>query len=244
MAVEDGRDTLFEDARGPHPFRFDAGVAAVFEDMIRRSVPGYETLVELIGVIGAEYAQAGTRVYDLGCALGAASMAIARHLRTPGVRLFAVDRSADMADRCRGRLHGMGGFERTEVVCADIAGLRVENASVVVLNLTLQFVEPALREPLLARIRSGLRPGGVLVLSEKTAAADGAGAQRWTALHEAYKRAQGYSALEIARKRAALEAVLIPEAEAVHESRLQRAGFGEVRQWFRCLHFVSWLAFP
>ncbi|MDQ7075177.1 MAG: carboxy-S-adenosyl-L-methionine synthase CmoA [Gammaproteobacteria bacterium] len=221
-------------------FSFDAAVAQVFPDMIQRSVPGYLTLVENIGVIGAQFYQTGSRCYDLGCSLGAVSFSLRR--QNPQVPIVAVDNSEAMLARCDEHLRRAGEGENIELRCADITQLKIENASVVVLNFTLQFVELAQREALLAEIYAGLNRGGVLILSEKIALESAEKEQRFVDLHHGFKRANGYSDLEISQKRSALENVLIPETVQQHQQRLQAVGFESVEVWFQCWNFVSLLA--
>ncbi|MBI5451672.1 MAG: carboxy-S-adenosyl-L-methionine synthase CmoA [Gammaproteobacteria bacterium] len=223
-------------------FSFDEAVVNVFPDMIRRSVPGYGTLLALVGVIAAEYAQADSRCYDLGCSVGATTLALRRHIRRPGCTIVAVDNSAAMLDVCRTNIANDDSPLTVELLCADIRELVIEDASVVVLNYTLQFVEPQLRSELIRRIYNGMRAGGVLVLSEKVCFDDQPWQDRAIALHHAFKRANGYSDLEISQKRAALERVLVPETEDIHLRRLTAAGFSMAETWFQCLNFMSILA--
>ncbi len=235
------RDRLFAEALSQVvDFRFDEQVAAVFPDMIHRSVPGYATLVHLIGVLAAQHVRADTCIYDLGCSLGAATLSMARQVELPGVRFVAVDRSPAMIARARELLAELGG--RVTLVEADIAALDLEPCSVVVLNYTLQFIPPESRAGLLRRIHEALVPGGVLLLSEKLAFGDSAEAAAMEQAHRAFKQAQGYSELEISQKRKALERVLVPETLETHQRRLREAGFAEVLPWFRCLNFASLLA--
>jgi tRNA (cmo5U34)-methyltransferase len=225
-------------------FVFDERVARVFGDMLARSVPGWSELIRLVGLIAARLAQPGSRIYDLGCSLGASSASIlARLPADPGeemVRVFAVDNAPAMLDELRIRLAAEIDAGVLRPLCGDVTEVALENASVVVLNLTLQFIPPDQRLALLRRIRDALRPGGGLILVEKLATTD---ADPLLAdLHEAFKAAQGYSALEIARKRAALERVLIPDDEPTHLARLHEAGFERVERFFQCLNFAGWIA--
>ncbi|MFZ5653743.1 MAG: carboxy-S-adenosyl-L-methionine synthase CmoA [Pseudomonadota bacterium] len=224
-------------------FRFDHRVAEVFPDMIRRSVPGYETIVAMTGTLAERYAQPGTRCYDLGCSLGASTLALRQGLGDRDCTIVAVDNAPAMIERCRRILAADAGRAPVDLRTADLRELEIANASLVVLNFTLQFVPPAERAPLIRRIRAGLVPGGVLVLSEKIAFADAELDRLMIDLHHAFKRANGYSELEIAQKRAALEQVLIPETLETHRRRLREAGFAAVDVWFQCFNFASLLAF-
>ena len=236
------RDRLFaEEAGTAEAFRFDERVAAVFPDMIRRSVPGYVTVLELIALIASRHAQPGSACYDLGCSLGAVSRVVRDAVAGRGCRIVAVDNSPAMLEAARAHCPEEG-EPPVRFVLADVREATVADASLVVLNYTLQFVPPADRLALLRRLHGGLRPGGVLVLSEKIAFADPDVDRAMQAAHEAFKHANGYSAIEISRKRAALERVLVPESLEAHRARLAAAGFRSSVVWFQCLNFASLLA--
>lgn len=223
-------------------FEFNEAVARVFPDMIRRSVPGYGTLITLLGLLAEEYAQPGSNVYDLGSSLGAAALAMRRRIPHPDCRIIAVDNSAAMVERCRANIAEDLSPIEVETRCADIRDLEFERASLVVLNFTLQFLPPEERSPLLQKIHAGLLPGGALVLSEKIAFADAREAGLQERLHLAFKRANGYSELEISQKRSALENVLIPETLAQHHARLKAVGFEQSHTWYQCFNFAALLA--
>ena len=223
-------------------FAFDETVANVFPDMIRRSVPGYETIIALTGLVAEQYAQSNSQCYDLGCSLGAATLAMRRRIQQSDCRIIAVDNAEAMTRRCQQHVREAGEGVAVEVICADIQDVAIHNASVVVLNFTLQFIQPAARLALMQQIYKGMRPGGALLLSEKIVFANVAEQQRMEALHIAFKKANGYSDLEISQKRSALENVLIPDTFEQHQQRLHSAGFSSVDLWFRCMNFVSLLA--
>jgi tRNA (cmo5U34)-methyltransferase len=222
-------------------FQFDDQVANVFPDMIKRSVPGYSTLVSSIGVIAAHYAQPDSRLYDLGCSLGAVSLAMQHRVQTPGCSIVAVDNSESMLTRARDYIENEEYPTAIQLTLGDIEQAELANASVVVLNFTLQFIKPEKRQALVDRIYQGLLPGGVLILSEKIRFDDSE--QQWMdELHLDFKRANGYSELEISQKRAALENVMITDTDEQHQRRLSQAGFSQTSQWYRCFNFCSYLA--
>jgi len=223
-------------------FVFDDNVAKVFEDMISRSAPGYSTIVSHIGVMARHFVQPNTKIYDLGCSLGACSLVVNQMVEVPGCELVAVDNSEAMVSRCTENLEKAGHRFPITVSQADILDLDISNASLVILNFTLQFIDQELREALMKRIYDGLVDGGVLVLSEKLAFSQSHEQDLMTTLHHDFKRANGYSDLEIAQKRAAIENVLIPESNGEHICRLEKVGFSHVYSWFRCLNFASFLA--
>ena len=239
-------DRIYESEGGGEPFRFDDRVARVFPDMLRRSIPGYTATIEAIGSLAARYARPGTNCYDLGCSLGAATLAMRQGIVAPGCRIVAVDAASAMIERCReiiaedDRLHGRETV--VELIQDDIRNIEFANASLVVLNYTLQFLDPDDRDEMVRRIARGTNEGGLLVLSEKVVDEDPAMERLLVDLHHEHKRRNNYSALEVARKRAALENILIPETVAAHRARLERSGFSRSAVWLRYFNFVSIVA--
>jgi len=248
-AVSHEPDRLFATPLAkPQDFVFNEDVVRVFPDMIKRSVPGYPTIVENIGVLAAQFAQPNTCLYDLGCSLGAVTQALRRHVKTDNCQVIAVDNSAAMVERCREYLHGQDSMFQellpVEVIEADVLALDFRPASLVALNFTLQFIPPEQRPALLHAIRHALVPGGALILSEKLRFEDEQEHDLLTNLHIAFKRANGYSELEIAQKRSAIENVMKPDNLETHRQRLLDAGFSKVVPWFQCLNFASLIALP
>jgi len=254
--MTDSRDKIYAtpqlDIAG---FRFDQAVASVFPDMIKRSVPGYETIIAMIGTLAERYVQPNSRCYDLGCSLGASSISMRHHIQQPGCEIISVDNSEDMLKQCQAVLQQdqsnnehspveLSPTEHTpvELVCGNVEDIPIVNASMVVLNFTLQFIPLEQRAKLLNKIADGLLPDGVLVLSEKVAFTDQQHHELMIDLHHNFKRANGYSDLEISQKRSSLEDVLIPETLEVHRQRLREAGFNSVDVWFQCFNFASLIA--
>jgi tRNA (cmo5U34)-methyltransferase len=240
-------DRIYSDDKlGDQPFRFDATVAEVFPDMLRRSIPGYAASLEAIGSLAARYVGAGTNCYDLGCSLGAATLAMRQGIRAAGCRIVSIDNAGGMIERCAAILarddSTTPGRTPVDLVLGDIRDADIANASMVVMNYTLQFLPVEDREPMLRRIFDGLVPGGLLLLSEKVVDEDPHMESLLVDLHHEHKRRNDYSQLEISRKRAALENVLIPETVAMHRQRLSSAGFAHSAVWLRYFNFVSIVA--
>lgn len=243
MPAPEGEDSIYAQ---PHShlvdFRFDERVANVFPDMIRRSVPGYETVIAMLGVFASQLVRPNTRVYDLGCSQGAAGMAMRHHIKAPGVTLVGVDNSSAMIERCRANLAADLASVPVELRCESISDTPITQASLVVLNYTLQFLSLAERQQLIEKIFAGLVSGGGLVLSEKVVLEPEQRQAEFTDWHHEFKRLNGYSDLEISQKRQALENVLVPETIAVHRERLAKAGFESISVWSQCFNFVSFIA--
>lgn len=223
-------------------FVFDESVASVFEDMIGRSVPGYSTLLSMFPVLSRYFVKAHSHCYDLGCSLGASTLAMQQGIDQADVEIHAIDNSAAMVEKCQQLMQQHAADYAIQVQQADICDVEICNASMVVMNFTLQFIDESLRSQLIEKIYQGMNDGGVFVLSEKIKHEDAVVEERIVALHHAFKKANGYSELEISQKRSALENVLRPETVAQHLQRLKSAGFTECFVWFQSFNFVSILA--
>ena len=234
------RDKFFDKNSDISDFRFDENVVAVFDDMVKRSVPGYEVMIQMVSLIARTYGKAHTNYYDLGSSTGATTLALALNNRHKNNKLIAVDNSPQMVKKCQRNLSGK--VDNFEIVCGDINDIFIEKASIVVLNLTLQFVEVEKRSILLQKIYDGLIPGGVLIISEKIHFDNKENQEQLANLHLDFKRANGYSDLEIANKRQSLENILVTESKQAHLERLKLCGFRESSCYFQCLNFASFLS--
>lgn len=234
------RDTLFSQKTDLINFTFDAQVASVFDDMVRRSVPGYQTMLEMMGLIVKTYGQDNTHYYDLGASTGAVSLALALNNPWQNNHIIAVDNSTDMASKCQKNLEKS--IKNFEVRCMDINNLHYENASIIVLNLTLQFITLKHRQALIDKIYQGLNARGVLIVFEKIHFDDPKKQAKITQLHLDFKRANGYSEMEIAAKRESIENVLITDNTQTHIQRFETAGFSQIFNYFQCLNFKAFLA--
>ena len=242
--VTDQPDTLYSTPwQQLGQFRFDEAVAQVFPDMIRRSVPGYGHVVGLSGLIAKRFAQPETYLYDIGCSLGATTLALATQVTEPRCRIGAIDPSqAMLAEARRIPADTPDAHIPIDWIEADARDYAYAPCSVVTLNFTLQFIPIEERLALLTRLAEAMVPGGCLILAEKTCVQEPDSQQVLTDVHHDFKRANGYSELEIAQKRASIENFLIPETEEAHIARLKAAGFHTVTGFFYCLNFRGWMA--
>ncbi len=223
-------------------FTFDERVAEVFPDMIQRSVPGYSNIISGIGMLAERFVEQNTNAYDLGCSLGAATLSMRRHIKQKDCNIIAVDNSSAMVERCKLHINAYRSATPVEVIEADIRDIDIHNASMVVLNFTLQFLAPKDRYTLLEKIYAGLRPGGILVVSEKFVFEDTISNELLIDLHHNFKRANGYSELEISQKRSAIENVMRPDSKQAHKKRFTDIGFRSFDVWFQCFNFGSMYA--
>lgn len=223
-------------------FNFDDRVADVFPDMIKRSVPGYESIIRHLGTFARLFVTDNSRVYDLGSSLGAASLSIRRSISASGVEIIAVDNSASMVERSQKIFASFESDIPVTVVENSIENVDISNASMVVLNFTLQFIDKSLRADLLSKIVAGLNPGGLLVLSEKIHFNNPVTEKLIDDMHLDFKRENGYSELEISQKREALQDILIPETFDEHRERLLSVGFRSADIWYQQYSFASMVA--
>ena len=223
-------------------FKFDEKVANVFEDMLKRSIPGYATIISTTGILTKLYAKPNSNFYDLGSSLGASALSMQQNITHPNCKVIAVDNSEAMIKRSRKLLDNSEASIPIELVCDDIRNVKIENASVIVLNYTLQFIEPNAREMIIQKIFDGLNKGGILILSEKIVFNDDELNERQIKRYYDFKRLNGYSELEISQKRNALENVLIPETPEQLLARLDKSGFKNSDLWFQLFNFISIVA--
>jgi tRNA (cmo5U34)-methyltransferase len=223
-------------------FAFDRRTAEVFDDMLGRSVPFYDEIQRMTGEIAADFAAPGTNLYDLGCSTGT-TLAELEPLVDPTVRFIGVDSSAEMLEKAREKLGRFPPARRRDLVRADLHELpTIENASVVILTLTLQFVRPLHRQQLIHTICEGTTEQGCLVLVEKLTEADTLFNRLFIKYYYNMKRRNGYSELEIAQKREALENVLIPYHLEENRDLVLRAGYTKFQMFFRWYNFCGMLA--
>lgn len=224
-------------------FCFDEQVARVFDDMLQRSVPLYAESLRRQAQLAAHFYQPHSRIYDLGCSHGNFIAAFCAEMAQRPFQLQAVDPAEAMLQRCRQRLRelALAPQQQVELLACPAQQLHFAPASVVVINLTLQFLPLAEREPLLRRIYQALVPGGLLLLTEKIEHEQAPLAELERDWYYRFKAENGYSQLEISQKREALEQVLIPESCQEHEQRLRRCGFGQIALWLKWFNFAGFL---
>ena len=235
------KDNIFESSGDVSPFEFNETVASVFDDMITRSVPHYKEIIELQSRLTAKFYQTGTEIYDLGCSNGNFTAAFISEMGEKKFHLTAVDNSAPMLEFFKKRISGFIGYERVTPVLSDIMNIRFKKSSVVIANLTLQFIPVEHREELIKRIYDSLEPGGVFLITEKTVNSDKGLSDLQQEFYYKLKEENGYSKIEITRKREALENVLIPETVEAHMARFKNAGFSAIEIWLKWFHFTAFI---
>lgn len=238
------KDTLYRDPRAKvAPFTFNADVAAIFDDMLTRSIPGYGELIRRQAQLCRHFLQPQTAFYDLGCSHGNLGLQMLAEAPSVAFTIRGVDNAPAMLARYRQRLADHPQAKCVDLICADLMDVEIRKASVVAINFTLQFLPREDRDRLLSRIHKGLLPGGVLLFSEKIVHSDKPLTELQIDFYHRFKAENGYSQLEISQKREALENVLLPDTVEAHEERLKAAGFRRWDIWQKWFNFTSWMAF-
>ena len=234
------QDNIFEEGNlSGLPFTFNQEVTEVFEDMINRSVPGYRTSLRLITLFTKHYYQSDTKCYDIGCSLGASSLSMLKAKKD--VKIIAIDNSEAMIEECKNRFDKLPQSQSIQFLQQDVMEAELDNASIIVLNYLIQFLDLEQRERLFDKIFSALLPGGILILSEKIHYKNSFESNRIFRTHHKFKSINGYSDLEISGKRDSLEGVLITEPEEDHFSRGVRAGFKSSTKVLSNLNFRTFI---
>jgi len=239
------KDTVFDidNPFSPESFAFDKRVVNVFDDMVNRSVPGYETIQLLVADLALRFNR-NNLIYDLGCSTGNTILSLLKRANKP-LRLIGVDNSADMLCECKSKLAEVPDHHRIELIEKDLSSLSVyENgkADVVILNLVLQFIRPLLRPGILQNAFQNIESGGCLILVEKTIQKNQELNKLFIDYYHCYKKEMGYSDLEISNKREALENKLIPFFLDENIALLKEAGFSHASQFFQWMNFSGILA--
>ena len=224
MALMGKQDNIFEGGNlSGLPFTFNQEVTEVFEDMIDRSVPGYKTSLSLITHNARKYYQTKTNCYDIGCSLGASSLSILQGAKE--AKIIAIDNSEAMIEECERRFKSIQASHSINFICEDVMTSDLRDASLIVVNYVIQFLDLKQRDRLVKKIYEALLPGGILILSEKIHHNNSYESKRIFETHHKFKSANGYSDLEISGKRDSLEGVLLTESEQDHILRAEKAVF-------------------
>jgi tRNA (cmo5U34)-methyltransferase len=236
------KDTIYSEKKDNiPPFEFNEDVAQVFDDMLQRSVPLYRETVQRQAQMTVKYYQKGTRIYDLGCSNGNYGMQLLFEMRGREFEMIAVDNSESMLLAYKKRLEDKIKNKNIKLECKNIQDVKIKNASVVIINLTLQFLPIELRERLIKNIHGSLLPNGVLLITEKIIHKE----KEFAALHQEFycrfKKENGYSDLEISQKRDALENILISETIEDHLRRFKDAGFKKIDVWQKWFNFAAFI---
>ncbi|MEN8190572.1 MAG: carboxy-S-adenosyl-L-methionine synthase CmoA [Thermodesulfobacteriota bacterium] len=236
------RDTLYQVEQVEEDFIFNERVVEVFDDMLDRSIPFYDEVIDcMAGLLGGLLTE-GDRVVDLGCATGTCLIRLAAALKDKPLSFVGVDNSPAMLHKATLKAELLGQSDRVRFIEEDITRIDLPGSSAILLNYTLQFIRPMKRQEFINHLHDQLRPGGVLLLSEKQISHDSLLNRKFIDIYHGFKKERGYSELEIAKKREALENILIPFSIEENRKMLTDAGFKSVETFFQWFNFASFVA--
>ncbi len=237
-----GKDRLFAASGVAEDFSFTEQVADVFDDMLNRSIPFYEQVIQATADLLERKLEDDTIVYDLGCSTGATLLALSRRLEHKNVQYVGMDNATPMIEKARRKSAQYRKDHLLSFRVADITSAPFPNAGAIICNYTMQFLRPIKRQEFLTKLSASLPEGGLLFLSEKTICPAKQLNRDFISIYHTFKRRQGYSELEIAAKREALENILIPFSIQENTLLLKEAGFRETEIFFSWFNFTSWVA--
>lgn len=236
------KDRLYKSGKVSRDFSFDDKVAEVFDDMLDRSVPFYDAVIDgLIGLLSQRDLR-GLTIYDLGCSTGTTLLELARRLPVPDCRFVGIDNAPAMIVKARRKAEMFSKTPPIHFREEDIVTAELENAGAIICNYTMQFIRPMDRLQFVRKLYDSLSEGGICIISEKLITHDTKLNRNFIEMHHRFKRSRGYTELEIAAKREALENVLIPYSIDENIDLLRQAGFHSVETFFQWFNFASFVA--
>lgn len=237
-------DKLFKNKRNiKRDFKFDENTAAVFDDMLKRSVPFYTEIQRMIAELAKTFVQNKSNIYDFGCSTGTTLLNLCKNINRRNVKFIGIDYSDAMLEKARIKLKKYGMLKRCVLINSDLnENFKIENASVVIMNLTLQFIRPPNRDLVISKIYNGLKRNGCFILVEKILSHGSILSRIFIKFYYDYKMREGYSKLEISKKREALENILIPYRYNENIELLEKNGFKTIDEFFRWYNFCGIIA--
>lgn len=216
---------------------FDDEVAQCFDEMLKRSIPNYETMRELVYNVGRHYVKDGAAVMDIGCSNGNAALPF---VKTFNNQFILCDVSESFLDLCR---KGFKEHKNVQIINHDLRNGVPDVQSCLILSiLTIQFTPIEYRQKVINSVYEHLQPGGAFIFVEKLL---GTTYDIDSVLVDEYyelKRENQYTQEQIHAKRKSLEGVLVPITESWNVDLLRSAGFKKIDCFWRYLNFAGYLA--
>lgn len=236
------KDRLFHAKTVQEDFTFNDQVAEVFDDMLSRSVPFYNAVIDSIAELLRQQVPQGSTVYDLGCSTGTTLLELSRRLAEMNFQYRGIDIAPAMIEKARRKAEMYSKSSLIQFVEDDIMTAPLPDAYAVICNYTMQFIRPLSRPQFVQRIYDCLPQGGILYVSEKIINHDKMLNRVFIEMYHQFKRRQGYSELEISAKREALENILVPFSIDENLDLIRQAGFYSVEPFFQWFNFASFIA--
>jgi tRNA (cmo5U34)-methyltransferase len=223
-------------------FKFTSDVASVFDDMASRCIPFYREVIQLTAEVAQDYVPNGGHIYDLGCSTGTTLLYLAKCLNGKNISMTGYDPAEAMLKKANEKSHVYTYSHEINFLNGVCESASIKQANMVIMNYTLQFIELEERAKAISRIYENLEQGGVFLISEKLREKDPKVEKLNTRAYESFKAGNGYSFLEIANKRQALENILVPQSTDENIAMLKNAGFSTVDVLFKWLNFATFIA--
>lgn len=223
-------------------WEFNKEVACCFDNMLKRSIPDYDNMRQLVFNVGRNYVKVGHWIIDIGCSNG---NAIEPFVRRYGDDLsyFLCDVSEPMLNECKEKYGYIEGHNEFRVENYDIKnGMPDIKACLILSILTLQFTPIEYRQKIIQSIYNQLNNGGAFILVEKVL---GNTYQLDSMMVDEYykiKADNAYTQEQIQNKRKSLEGILVPITANWNEDLLSKAGFRQIDCFWRFLNFAGWIA--
>lgn len=240
--TDSATDILFQTDSAVEDFVFNEHVVEVFDDMLDRSIPFYTEVIAATARLLNCFLHTNDTVYDLGCATGTTLLEFSRLLNNRGLQFIGIDNSGPMLEKAKLKAELYSKTKSLSFLEEDIIKIDHPGAGAFIVNYTLQFIRPLQRPDFVKRLYNNLRPGGILLLSEKVINHDRRLNREYIDIYHQFKKGKGYSELEIAKKREALENVLIPFSIGENTTILENSGFKSVHTYFQWFNFASFIA--
>ncbi len=236
------KDKLYDSGAVSEDFTFNDKVAEVFDDMLNRSVPYYSAVIDAIAGLLQHHALRGRTIYDLGCSTGTTLLELVRRLPDLKCNYVGIDNAPAMIQKAKRKAEMFSKTDTIRFIEDDITTIELKEAGAILCNYTLQFIRPMTRLDFVRRICDSLPKGGMCIVSEKIISHDKKLNRQFIDMHHQFKLLQGYSELEIAAKREALENVLVPFSIEENIDLLRQGGFQSVETFFQWFNFASFIA--
>ncbi len=238
--MKEKKDNIFKIEKIESDFQFNKEVANIFDDMLNRSIPFYRQVIEAIGEILEKALPQNPVIYDLGCSTGNTLIYLASVLKDKKPELIGIDNSKDMVEKAKEKAKAYN--KEIEFIVSDIESIEFKQADAIIMNYTLQFIRPLKRPEIIKKNYKSLKEKGIFILSEKVILEHPELNRDFLEIYYNFKKKQGYSELEIAKKREALENVLIPFTIKENIGLLKNAGFSYSTTFFQWINFASFVA--
>lgn len=222
--------------------QFDEERASAYDDRIRRLAPGYDVLHEVLADLLSTMLQPDAHLLIVGAGTGTEIIQLGR--AQPDWRFTAVDPSAEMLDRCRGKVSEAGLASRVEYVCDRVEDVPTDPVFDAATSIFVaHFIqEPAAKRRFFQAIADRVRPQAPFVLADLYNPSCGTGAA-FGRLLAAWRRSferSGTDPEEVERIFGRIEHQIDFVREDELEHLLDTAQFASPTRFYQSLLWGAW----